>query len=162
MFFAMLAFSLVLGYAGTMETTANSKTLITEKMARAIAYAFIPVVSDAREAHDTARKQDREMLAQFGATPDAMEAAGFASESTRYTRTHKKLMVLMVFAKGIKDRTKAGDTYLEDEIEYVYSQIQHNHTSWNANPDFDALYAGAAEGWDSVLNILQKELSSAK
>jgi len=147
-----------------METTANPKTLITEKMARSIAYAFIPVVSDARQDHDTARKQDREMLAQFGATPDAMEAAGFSSESTRYIRTHKKLMVLMVFAKGIKDRVRAGDVYLEDEIEYVYSQIQHNHTAWNANSNaevyFDALYAGAAEGWDAVLTVLQKELTS--
>lgn len=148
-----------------METTANSKTLITPKMARSIAYAFISVVSDAREDYEAALKQDRAMLAQFGATPDSMLAAGLSPESVHYVKAHQKLKVLMASAKRIKDRAVVEDLYLEDEIESTYKQIQHNHNSWNLSADgnvfFHAICAGVVEGFDAVLTVLQKELAGS-
>ena len=147
-----------------METNVNSKTLITDKRARSITSAFIPVISDARENYDVVLKQDRETLAQFGATPDSMLAAGLSPESVRYVKVHQKLKVLTASAKSIKDRAVVEDLYLEDEIENTYKQIQHNHNTWNLSVDgnvfFQEICAGVVEGLDSVLTLLQKELAS--
>lgn len=149
-----------------METTATPKTLITEKLARSIAYAFTPVIRAAREDYDAALKQDREVLAQFGATPDSMLAAGLSPESVGYVRAHQKLKVLMASSKRIKDHAGVEEMYLEDEIEYVYGQFRHNHKSWAASADgnvfFHAICAGVVESLDATLNVLQKELAGQR